>query len=420
MTPQGQGHAHGGGGRIAEAHGRLAMWVATRGSHVRDRSWLAVAVSCAACLLLTAGAALLDGRQQLVGVLTFNNNFLEQFSVRNERWDEWLAWEEHFDTPRELGLLFEGPDVLEPAALRAAQDAERTILAVVTDAGHSLQDVCTTVPTQPRASCLSTSLFPVLGWAGGNASRIPDNSKAVLAGLGAGAAGGAAVLSHTIGVSIYSENTTVTGLASRWFLRSDWPGVEEGIESPTTQWEAAVLEFLDGYTPPLPLTGVRYMASRSFADESFRSVAEDFLYLLPLAVLVMLCYCCIMLGKASPISGGAQYFLATQTVVAPLMAALMAWGAMGYLDRDLNVICLVAPFLCLGVGIDDAYVILSFVERQIIAGPADVAGALVAAMREAGPAIFVTTATDVIAFSVAAAIAIGETVILLTLSLHHH
>ena len=73
----------------------------------------------------------------------------------------------------------------------------------------------------------------------------------------------------------------------------------------------------------------------------------------------------------------------------------------------MNVICVMAPFIALAVGIDNAFVMLSFVERVEVDTPDQVPKAIGAAMQEAGPAIFLTMFTDVLAFLVAAISNVG-------------
>ena len=61
----------------------------------------------------------------------------------------------------------------------------------------------------------------------------------------------------------------------------------------------------------------------------------------------------------------------------------------------------------MAVGIDNSFVMISFVERQELADPHDVPHAVRKAMMEAGPAIFLTMSTDVIAFLVATLTNVG-------------
>ena len=96
----------------------------------------------------------------------------------------------------------------------------------------------------------------------------------------------------------------------------------------------------------------------------------------------------------------------------PAFAALSSFGWMGYAGQRLCILCFLAPFLALCVGVDDAFILVSSVRNQGHASNAGDGGGgrgatltpaqLGDALQTGGTAITTTTATSVFAFSVAA------------------
>lgn len=316
---------------------------------------------------------------------------MANFALRTaKQWDDWEVWQQHFPTPRGIELLVEADDMLQPAALAAARRLESAVLALkIAFEGktYGWTDVCHRA--YEDAPCASASLFAGAGpWADAS-TPLPTTRAdvaATLATLG-GTEPGLALLKLTA-VGLPPWNSAVSHCYSAFYLEEAWVVGDENT-NPSIEWELAFTELMQSSQLPTELTAVFFQATRSFSDELLAVVSDDLLLLIPTTV-IMIGYSSAMLGTASTVRGATQYMLAASSVISPLMAVPAAWGLLGYLGLNMNVICVLAPFIALAVGIDNAFVMLSFVERMVLRTPEDVPRAIGEAMSEAGPAIFLT------------------------------
>eukprot|EP01043_Picozoa_sp_COSAG02_P024173 COSAG02_NODE_1313_length_13317_cov_77.434483_2_plen_878_part_00 len=386
--------------RVAHCHGCTQL-VAARGGAVVTLSLLSVA-------LLTLGMLLLSGQQLLLGAIPIDNDFMTNFALHDShQYESWKQWEEHFPAPRSVELLLEADDILQPAVMAAARQLESDVEdLVVTFQGRNYgwADVCHRACSD--GPCTSTSLFAGTGpWADATMTLPTTRSDIVdtLTVVGSTAAG-AGLLRLTVGLAA-GPWTSATSYSSVFYLTEHW-SVGDETSNPGIEWELAFIERMARYNHPPELTAVHYRASRSFSDEILDVVQGDLLLFLPTAV-IMVMYSTVVLRKNSPIQDTTQTLLAASSLLSPMMATPASWGIMGYLHLNINVLCIMAPFIALAVGIDNSFVMISFVQRLELTDAQDVPKAVREAMTEAGPAIFLTMITDVIAFLVATLTNVG-------------
>ena len=89
------------------------------------------------------------------------------------------------------------------------------------------------------------------------------------------------------------------------------------------------------------------------------------------------------------------------------MLCAAAAGFMGYLGLSLNYLCIFIPFLTLGIGLDDVFVILEYFKSIPEMNSKDTVELTKRSLHRSGAAIWTTTLTDMIAFLVGAVTSIG-------------
>ena len=369
---------------------------------VASRAAAVVVLSAVLVAVLALGMLRLAGQQLLLGIVPIDNDFMSNFALRDsQQWDAWKLWEAHFPAPRAVELLVQG-DIMQPEVMAAVRQLERDVQRLVVqfeDTEYGYAEVCHRA--YPTAVCSTTSLFAGMGpWADAT-FPLPESRDGVVDALTVVGATepGAGLLRLTVGGSGSGAWTGARSYSSVFYLDEQW-SVGDETTNPSIEWELAFIEFMSSYNRPALLTSVHYQATRSFSDELLNVVEGDLLLLLPTAA-IMVIYSTVMLRKSSPVKDARQSMLAASSVLSPLMATPAAWGLLGYFNMNMNVLRIMAPFIALAVGIDNSFVMISFVERLEVTAPTEVPQAVGKAMMEAGPAIFLTMATDVLAFSVA-------------------
>ena len=177
-------------------------------------------------------------------------------------------------------------------------------------------------------------------------------------------------------------------------------GLGEPISMAMFQWEGDMLDImLNKSDYPQGLESYPNVA-RSFGDIAGSTILGDISFFVA-GYILMFTYVQVMLGKFSCVEN--RTYLSTVGILGVIMGIIVSYGICSAAGHFYGPMHSVMPFLMLGIGIDDMFVIMqcwdtlnqeekkeSLVKRF---------GFL---MRQAGAAITVTSATDVIAFGVGA------------------
>jgi len=142
-------------------------------------------------------------------------------------------------------------------------------------------------------------------------------------------------------------------------------------------------------------------AAKSFGDVSTQAIFFDAFFMAG-GYMLMFLYTGLMLGRLNRLE--VRVYLSIAGLVSIAMGMAIALGITSWLGFPYTPMHAILPFICLGIGIDDMFVILQCwnnAESECEEG-CGTAQRLSLAMRHAGVAVTVTTVTDVFAFGVGA------------------
>jgi len=143
-------------------------------------------------------------------------------------------------------------------------------------------------------------------------------------------------------------------------------------------------------------------AVKSFSDVSSQAVFFD-IYLMLIGYSAMFIYTVVMLGKVNSLE--IKFYLSIAGIVSVFKGLFISVAIASMFNFPYTPMHAALPFLCLGIGIDDMFVIVQCMTNLKTEPEYDTWGLdrkLGHALRHAGVSITVTSATDVVAFGVGA------------------
>ncbi|KAH7715957.1 CRE-PTR-13 protein [Aphelenchoides avenae] len=95
----------------------------------------------------------------------------------------------------------------------------------------------------------------------------------------------------------------------------------------------------------------------------------------------------------------AQLMLVPSAILSPFLAMGATFGLMGWVGMQYNSVMAITPFLILGIGVDDAFLMLHSWRRHspLVKDPAE---RMEVVVREVGPSVSITSITNMLAFTV--------------------
>ncbi|KAK7501184.1 hypothetical protein BaRGS_00007669 [Batillaria attramentaria] len=210
---------------------------------------------------------------------------------------------------------------------------------------------------------------------------------------------GPADLSLWLGGTNLSENETVhsaTSMKITFTLRQD----SEDYKKRALEWEhvyiANMQELGDDYFTTLDYA---YSSSQSMGDELDRGTKGDIIYF-SLTFTLMITYASIVSSGGDCVSTRA--LLANAGVLAAGMGIMAAFGLLSFVGVHFVNICGVVPFLVLGIGVDDMFLLMSSWSSTMGTRDLSVPRRIGATFRAAGIGITITSITDFLAFAIGA------------------
>ncbi|KAK3754819.1 hypothetical protein QZH41_002138 [Actinostola sp. cb2023] len=175
-----------------------------------------------------------------------------------------------------------------------------------------------------------------------------------------------------------------------YFMKSD----EE--DEAIIEWEKEFLERVRALGKELSCMDIVVAAQRSLDDAISESTVADIGFI-SVTYTLMISFACMMLGKIrNPLTG--HSLLANIGIFAVFLGILAGLGFAMIIQTPFVTIVGALPFLVVGIGIDDMFIIIDELDR--ISPKLSVVDTVKVVMANAGPTITMTTMTDLVAFAV--------------------
>jgi len=295
-----------------------------------------------------------------------------------------------------------GSNLLSKAALSDLMDLHLTISSAESTEGDELSDLCVESGYSLALQCFMSNILQA--WSYDAATLAAETDASVLTTLGAAFAPDE--LASLLGNEQYSDSPADTAVESAravkvtYFLKSDLVIVNNRYETVKNDaWELKFLDIVQSYRSEH--FKLYAFATRSFSDEFGDAIGGDVI-LINIAYYVMIIYLSINLGKypCRPVcpNPGSRVLLAFASVVAILLSMGSAFGlcaGMGFMWTPVHS---VLPFVILGLGVDDSFVITSAFDATDRSRP--IVDRMRLALAHAATSITVTSLTDFTAFAI--------------------
>ena len=171
---------------------------------------------------------------------------------------------------------------------------------------------------------------------------------------------------------------------------------DEDANNEVLKWEKTFIDKVASLVGTLPCFEVYYSSERSLDDAISESSGSD-ITLVSITFTLMITFACVMLGKfLNPLTG--HSLLANAGVFAVALGILAGFGLAMWCRVPFVSMVGVLPFLILGIGIDDMFILVDELDRQKTS--LTVVETVKEVMARSGATITMTTATDLVAFAV--------------------
>ena len=171
---------------------------------------------------------------------------------------------------------------------------------------------------------------------------------------------------------------------------------EEEANKEVLEWEKTFVNKVASLVDKLSCFKVYYSSERSLDDAISESSGSD-ITLVSITFTLMITFACVMLGKfLNPLTG--HSLLANAGVFAVALGILAGFGLAMWCRVPFVSMVGVLPFLILGIGIDDMFILVDELDRQQTS--MSVVQTVKEVMARSGATITMTTVTDLVAFAV--------------------
>ena len=188
---------------------------------------------------------------------------------------------------------------------------------------------------------------------------------------------------------------SVKSLRSQYFMQ--YPDTSS-IHVKEKEWEKQFLVLMENEAERLEKINITLMfnAGRSVDDSILASSLED-VKLVSVSVVLMVLFCALALSKFSdPVRG--HFLLGLGGIMTIIIGIATAFGFVMFIGYEFISFAGVIPFLVLGVGIDNIFIITNCIDRQD--DKMNIAEKISKAMGSVGASITMITITDLVAFLV--------------------
>ncbi|XP_046544778.1 protein patched homolog 1-like isoform X1 [Haliotis rubra] len=360
------------------------------GLFVGEHPWITIVFCLTTCGLCGLGLKTFKQTEEQVALWVPQSSRI----VNEKKWVD-----KHFPSEtRYVTMIVTGKDVLTQPFLNALLDFYSKCNNISVE-GKRYQDVCYSVRTATGYHCRVTSLLELWSYnetvirsltRGKILQTVNSINKSPVYGTDFD-------VSNMLGGTVHRgqggdiEDATATQIT--WVLRKD----DEILEA-VKAWELEVIKLArQGIVQTLE---VYIYASRSFDDEGYGAINKD-TQLLSAGFSIVFVFVMLSLGRFNMLEQ--RIYLSLIGLFSVGLAIIFAYGLATVFDVIYGPIQSIMPFLLLGIGVDDMFVIVESwknltPEEELLPLPQRVA----VMMKHAGVSVTVTSITDIVAFGIGA------------------
>ena len=196
--------------------------------------------------------------------------------------------------------------------------------------------------------------------------------------------------------SVKRDRGSITSANALQMVYSMRDPSDEDESEKVLEWEKNFIDSMESLEDDLSCFKVHYSSERSLDDAIAESSGSD-VSLVSITFTLMITFASVMLGKfLNPLTG--HSLLANAGVFAVALGIVAGFGVAMWFRVPFISIVGVLPFLVLGIGIDDMFIMVDELDRQ----PREMTlvETIKSVMKHSGSTVTMTTMTDLVAFAV--------------------
>ncbi|XP_067927836.1 patched domain-containing protein 3-like [Watersipora subatra] len=329
-------------------------------------------------------------------------------NLEQQRWVE-----EMFPTKYRYNmLLITAENVLEPAVLKQMLEYD-ILVKELTELNNSESDLYnfnwTSICIRLSGQCLSNSILELWDFdaeAIGKLERVEEVIEKIASTSVSPVTKMKFVPTNLFGEITYDQDDRIVGAKATKMMyiieATTTNELDTKVVGPDLLWEKKFIDLavnLDKEKKD-PIKGIDVSAVRSFRDESDKSFHSD-VTLLMVGVGLIISYVAIILGKFNELEH--KVYLALFGVFGIGLASLASYGSASVIGMFYGPIHPILPFLLLGLGVDDMFVIVeAWNNLNTYQKTCELKVKIAFTMQHAGVSITVTSLTDFVAFAIGA------------------
>ncbi|GMH32426.1 hypothetical protein BSKO_00260 [Bryopsis sp. KO-2023] len=378
------------------------------GGAVAVRPWITILICCLVVGVCTTGLFRLKVENR-VDVLWVPDN-------TQAKYDRKIVEDKYSRSPAIHQVIIttfpQGGDVLVPEALALGQELHRRVTAVeVRDPSDSevmwtYDDLC----VKEAFGCWQLSVLPAIGFKETAlvnhttnlvrlngfidqfGKKLPVRAEDVLGGISRNPYDGKITQAKAASFTYFIKRED----EQHKFLEADMILIDRG-----NLWEEAFLKEMAAFAEEAKLQGyqIDYMSSGAW-DRELQTAVNSEAWLLNFAVILILLYTVVMLSRWSEGLVGTRGLLAVAGILSIGMSTAMSIGLCCYLGIMYSALMGLMPFLLLGIGVDNLFVIVNAFDKTCKEDPIE--QRLANALGLSGTSISVTSLTNLFAFVIGA------------------
>ena len=196
--------------------------------------------------------------------------------------------------------------------------------------------------------------------------------------------------------SVKRDRGSITSANALQMVYSMRDPSDEDESEKVLEWEKSFIDSMESLEDDLSCFKVHYSSERSLDDAIAESSGSD-VTLVSITFTLMITFASVMLGKfLNPLTG--HSLLANAGVFAVALGIVAGFGVAMWFRVPFVSIVGILPFLVLGIGIDDMFIMVDELDRQ----PREMTliETIKSVMKHSGSTVTMTTMTDLVAFAV--------------------